>query len=111
CADRVDKEHFVFPSGAQTAEDSERLQKLHMQADEARYRTIEGESTVHVLAPARVFTPAFQQGGQLSDHVITNIVHYISAAAPISGKQIPNYYNSFTAIPADTPLISKFSRA
>jgi type VI secretion system secreted protein VgrG len=105
CADAVDKELFSYPAGAQTAEEAEHLQKLHMQADEAQYCAIEGQSTVHVLAPARIFTPAFAQGGQLPDHVITGVVHHISAAAPVSGEQTPFYYNHFTAIPADVALI------
>lgn len=111
CADRASKERFAFPSGAQTAEAAERLQKLNMQAEEARYCTIEGQSTVHVLAPARVFRPKFVHGEMLPDHVITDIVHHISAAAPVSGKQVPSYYNSFTAIPATVPLTPQRTHA
>ncbi|NKC23149.1 hypothetical protein HED50_19615 [Ochrobactrum oryzae] len=73
---------FSYPVGVQTNEEAENRQKLLLLADEAQYCMIDGRSTVHLLAPGRMFTPAYLKGGQMPDHVIIGITHYISAAAP-----------------------------
>lgn len=110
-ADSSGKGFFSYPVGVQTNEEAENRQKLLLLADEAQYCMIDGRSTVHLLAPGRMFTPAYLKGGQMPDHVIIGITHYISAAAPSSGEQNPVYHNRFTAIPANIPLIPHNKRA
>ncbi|GAA0611134.1 type VI secretion system Vgr family protein [Paenochrobactrum glaciei] len=99
--DPVEKETYLFPTGARTVEDAERLQKLRISADESRHCIIAGHSTAHEFAPAQIFTPAFQQGGQLPGHVVIEIVHHIKSASPLSGEEEPIYYNEFKAISAE----------
>ncbi|WP_439271944.1 type VI secretion system Vgr family protein [Pseudochrobactrum sp. HB0163] len=109
CTDFTDKGIFAYPAGAHTAEQVEQLQKLRMLADEARHCVVCGKSAIHLLAPARIFTPLLPRGGQLPDYVITGVTHHISVASSVSGRQSPHYHNSFTAVPADIALIPQLA--
>lgn len=99
-------EVYDYPGRYTTKARGGELARLRMEAHEAGYSLVDGESTVGTLMPGGVFTIHMHPSADQNDKrfVLREVVHNATDFSHISGYSGPgsSYSNSFTCQPAET---------
>lgn len=99
-------EIYEYPSRSFSIKDAERTSKLRMQAFEAPYDQVQGQSDVHTLEVGRRFQPHEGKGCSVSydEYVVTSIEHEITTKLDENNNNYVSYANKFNAIVSRKPL-------
>ncbi len=100
------REVFDWPAYSMTSQEIEQAQKLRMQASEADHERVSGSSDVRILESGRRFMPYDEANpdARHEEHVIVKAMHEVVNRSFETTSSLPEYRNSFEAIPARVPL-------
>ena len=100
------QELYEFPGRFLDNQAGEAMMKNRIQATETGFETVDAQSTLRTLAPGQTITPqdVAKPANVFEQQVVVAIRHAISNPSYESGPGQPAYDNSFSVIPAKTPV-------
>ena len=100
------QELYEFPGRFLDNQAGEAMMKNRIQATETGFETVDAQSTLRTLAPGQTITPqdVAKPANVFEPQVVVAIRHAISNPSYESGSGQPAYDNSFSVIPAKTPV-------
>ena len=100
------QELYEFPGRFLDNQAGEAMMKNRIQATETGFETVDAQSTLRTLAPGQTITPqdVAKPANVFEQQVVVAIRHAISNPSYESGSGQPAYDNSFSVIPAKTPV-------
>jgi type VI secretion system secreted protein VgrG len=100
------QELYEFPGRFLDNQAGEAMMKNRIQATETGFETVDGQSTLRTLAPGQTITPQdiAKPANVFEQQAVVAIRHAISNPSYESGSGQPAYDNSFSVIPAKTPV-------